>query len=103
MSLIDEWRKTEQVWCTSSSPTTTSSSSHISTPPTKTLYQLNKEVAQEVEKEEGMKTELKCYPYHQHHKRLDGGGPDVFCIATNFIIDFSKVLLILLILICYTP
>ena len=114
MSLIDEWRKTEQVWCTSSptssSPTTTS---HISTPPTKTLHRPNREVVQEVlqeeeevEKEEGkegMKSELKCYPYHQQHKRLDGRGPDVFCIATNFIIDFSKVLLISLILIYYTP
>lgn len=34
---------------------------------------------------------LKCYPYHQAHKKLDGRGPDLFCEATNFLIDFSKV------------
>jgi hypothetical protein len=36
---------------------------------------------------------LTCYPYHQAHKKLDGRGPDLFCEATNFFIDFSKVLL----------
>ena len=36
-------------------------------------------------------SELKCYPYHQEHKKLDGRGPDIFCEATNFFIDFSKV------------
>ena len=36
-------------------------------------------------------SQLKCYPYHQHHKKLDGRGPDLFCEATNFMIDFSKV------------
>jgi hypothetical protein len=43
-----------------------------------------------------LNSELTCYPYHQHHKKLDGRGPDVFCEATNFIIDFSKVILLLL-------
>lgn len=36
-------------------------------------------------------SQLVCYPYHQHHKKLDGRGTDVFCEATNFIIDFSKI------------
>lgn len=36
-------------------------------------------------------SQLDCYPMHQHHKKLDGRGPDLFCTATNFIIDFSKV------------
>jgi hypothetical protein len=43
-------------------------------------------------------SELKCYPYHQEHKKLDGRGPDLFCEATNFFIDFSKVIYFLLIL-----
>ena len=30
---------------------------------------------------------LKCYPYTQHHKKT----PDMFCDATNFVVDFSKV------------
>lgn len=34
---------------------------------------------------------LKCYPYHQEHKKLDGRGPDMFCEANDFFIDFSKV------------
>jgi len=37
------------------------------------------------------KSKLVCYPYHQVHKRNDGRGPDMFCEATNFFIDFSKV------------
>lgn len=36
-------------------------------------------------------SELICYPYHQTHKKLDGRGPDLFCEARNFVIDFSKV------------
>jgi len=40
--------------------------------------------------ESGLST-LVCYPYHQQHKRLDGRGPDMFCEATNFLVDFSKV------------
>uniref|UniRef100_A0A7S0SZ26 EGF domain-specific O-linked N-acetylglucosamine transferase n=1 Tax=Chromulina nebulosa TaxID=96789 RepID=A0A7S0SZ26_9STRA len=37
-------------------------------------------------------SQLNCYPYHQKHKQLDGRGPDMFCIANNFVIDFSKVI-----------
>ena len=40
---------------------------------------------------DGKGSELKCYPYHQKHKKLDGRGPDMFCEATNFVMDFSKV------------
>ena len=36
-------------------------------------------------------SELTCYPLHQTHKKLDGRGSDLFCVATNFVIDFSKV------------
>lgn len=61
LELADEWRKKEEVWCTGPS----------------------EDVA--------MKSELKCYPYHQAHKKLDGRGPDLFCEATNFVMDFSKV------------
>lgn len=53
--LIDAWRSSRQIWCTSPA------------------------------------SSLVCYPYHQEHKKLDGRGPDMFCEATNFIIDFSKV------------
>lgn len=34
---------------------------------------------------------IKCYPYTQEHKRRDGRGADMFCVATNIFIDFSKV------------
>lgn len=34
-----------------------------------------------------MQSSLHCYPYTQHHKN----SPDMFCEATNFVIDFSKV------------
>jgi hypothetical protein len=40
---------------------------------------------------DAVQSELKCYPYHQKHKKLDGRGADLFCEATNFVIDFSKV------------
>ena len=43
---------------------------------------------------DGAQSVLKCYPYHQKHKQLDGRGPDMFCEATNFVIDFSKVRLV---------
>lgn len=61
LELADEWRKREEIWCTGPSD----------------------DVA--------MKSELKCYPYHQAHKKLDGRGSDLFCEATNFVMDFSKV------------
>lgn len=38
-----------------------------------------------------LESTLKCYPYHQQHKKLDGRGADLFCTAENFFIDFSKV------------
>ena len=41
--------------------------------------------------DDGANSVLRCYPYHQKHKQLDGRGPDLFCEATNFVIDFSKV------------
>ncbi|RYH27486.1 hypothetical protein EON65_13285 [archaeon] len=39
----------------------------------------------------GPEAQLVCYPYHQKHKKLDGRPPDLFCEATNFVIDFNKV------------
>ena len=36
-------------------------------------------------------SQLTCYPYHQQHKILDGRGEDLFCEASNVVIDFSKV------------
>eukprot|EP01036_Dinobryon_divergens_P031482 gene31482-40884_t len=47
--------------------------------------------AEEIWCSDGANSLLKCYPYHQKHKQLDGRGPDLFCEATNFVIDFSKV------------
>ena len=35
-----------------------------------------------------LQSALKCYPYRQKHKRAE----DMFCVATNFFIDFAKVL-----------
>ena len=35
--------------------------------------------------------DIVCYPYHQHHKKLDGRPPDIFCEARNLFVDFSKV------------
>lgn len=54
LQLIENWRKSKQVWCSSE----TDGSSLI------------------------------CYPYKQHHKSHQ----DMFCEASNFVIDFSKVL-----------
>jgi hypothetical protein len=34
---------------------------------------------------------LKCYPYHQLHKQQQGKPKDMFCVAENFVIDFSQV------------
>eukprot|EP01032_Pedospumella_encystans_P018298 gene18298-20835_t len=61
MELVNIWGKNEEIWCASD--------------------------AQDGEQ----KSELKCYPYHQAHKKLDGRGPDLVCEATNFIIDFDKI------------
>lgn len=38
-----------------------------------------------------LQSRLRCFPYQQEHKKLDGRGADMFCVATNFFIDFSKV------------
>ncbi|KAJ1438330.1 hypothetical protein B484DRAFT_477201 [Ochromonadaceae sp. CCMP2298] len=40
---------------------------------------------------DAVQSQLKCYPYHQKHKKLDGRGADLFCEASNFVVDFSKV------------
>lgn len=36
-------------------------------------------------------SKLECYPYHQVHKKLNGQGMDMFCVAYDFLVDFSKV------------
>jgi hypothetical protein len=41
---------------------------------------------------------LKCYPFRQPHKE-ESNVYDNFCVAENFIVDFSKVLIFLII--CY--
>ena len=62
MQLADLWATRREVWC---QDTTTQN--------------------------EAEKSQLVCYPYHQEHKKRDGRGPDMFCEATNMIIDFTKV------------
>lgn len=43
-------------------------------------------------KEESPKAaSLKCYPYQQKHRLDRGKGKDMFCVAENFVIDFSMV------------
>lgn len=64
LSLIQTWRQNAQTWCKESETTTV--------PP-------------------DLRSELKCFRYHQPHKKLDGRGPDMFCEAKNFFIDFSRV------------
>lgn len=68
MELVDTWGKNEEIWCASD--------------------------AQNSE----LKSELKCYPYHQAHKKLDGRGPDLVCEATNFVMDFDKVIKFILLM-----
>lgn len=65
LQLIDLWRDTGSIWCKDA---------------------INNEL-----NIDGISSELKCYQYHQEHKKLDGRGPDIFCEATNFIMDFSKI------------
>jgi hypothetical protein len=62
LSLAENWAKNRQIWC---------------------------EDPNKSSKEDA--SELICYPYHQVHKKKDGRGPDLFCIAKNFVIDFSKI------------
>lgn len=38
-----------------------------------------------------IKSSLKCYPFQQKHRKEQGKGQDVFCVAENFVIDFSLV------------
>lgn len=64
LSLVSKWRENRQIWCADSS-----------------RY-----------KDTRGGSELVCYRYHQHHKKREGQGVDVFCVAKNFVIDFSKVL-----------
>jgi hypothetical protein len=83
VSLIDNWRASQQVWCSSEDNANTvhSNSNSNSDRNTDNKHTDNTQ----------MPSELKCYPYHQLHKQRDGRGPDMFCEATNFVIDFSKV------------
>lgn len=64
MGLVESWRNSAEVWC---------------------------ETDEDTAKTAGYNSELVCYPYHQRHKQLDGRGPDMFCVAKNFVIDFSKI------------
>ena len=61
LSLADEWRGTEETWC------------------------------QTETKMPGKASSLKCYPYQQQHRAEQGKGKDVFCVAENFVVDFSLV------------
>ncbi len=62
--LVEEWAKSKEIWC---EPDSSLSSN---------LDELSS---------------LECYPYHQKHKQLDGRGPDLFCVAKNMFVDFSKI------------
>lgn len=62
LSLVGKWQENRQVWCQDDSAS-----------------------------KDSRPSELVCYRYHQHHKKREGQGPDMFCVATNFVIDFSKV------------
>jgi hypothetical protein len=62
LTLVSKWRENRQVWC--------EDKSHY---------------------KDKFSSELVCYRYHQHHKKREGQGLDMFCVATNFVVDFSKV------------
>ena len=64
LNLLENWKQTEEIWCKSNHENTKSPS---------------------------IQSTIKCFPYHQQHKKLDGRGPDMFCVAYNILIDFSKV------------
>lgn len=66
MELADIWGRNQEIWCA--------------------------DTAQPVAE---LRSELKCYPYHQAHKKLDGRGPDLVCEATNFVINFDAVRILL--------
>ena len=40
---------------------------------------------------EGQHSNIECYPYHQQHKKLDGRGPDMFCVGHNVVVDFGAI------------
>lgn len=60
--LVSEWESTEEEWCA----------------PLKSNLR---------EKQ----ASLKCYPYQQKHRLEQGKGKDSFCVAENFVVDFSAV------------
>lgn len=63
IALADLWRDSEQIWCEE-------------LPESKVRHP----------------SSLKCYPYMQEHcKVLDFNKEDIFCVAENFVMDFSKV------------
>jgi hypothetical protein len=70
-ALLDAWLQTEEVWC--ESPLGQYGSDSNPGHPN------------------DMHSELKCYPYLQPHKQAEKRPADVFCVATNFVIDFDKV------------
>ena len=62
ISLIENWKKSEQVWCSND----------------------------DVHGHNNMKSELKCFPYRQEHKAPESF-PDMFCVATNFFVNFAGI------------
>lgn len=62
LQLVANWRETEEVWC------------------------------QESDKQKSPHpASLKCYPYQQIHREAQGKGKDMFCVAENFVLDFTMV------------
>lgn len=66
LPLIDFWKAKKQTWCVNNQP------------------------IRDIEGNE-ITSELICYPYHQQHKKLSHDREDMFCVAKNVVIDFSKV------------
>ena len=66
LSLITEWKLKAEVWCGSG--------------------------AARADPLPNAESKLVCYPYTQEHRIISrSGGPDTICVASNFVIDFSKV------------
>lgn len=61
LQLVNQWRNSEELWCSTK------------------------------DKRPGKSSSLKCYPFQQKHRAEVGKGKDMFCVAENFIIDFSLV------------
>lgn len=55
------------------------------------IWKKNEEVWCDDTSNNELHSQLKCYPYHQAHKKLDGRTADLICEAYNFVVDFSKV------------